>query len=39
MSNDEHLRVLETRPQDVLDGLIGHVVEIRRRLVHDEEGG
>lgn len=39
MSNDEHLRVLETRAQDMLDGLIGRVVEIRRRLVHDQEGG
>ena len=38
MSDDQHLGILEVRPEDILDSLISRVVEIGCRFVHYQKG-
>lgn len=37
MSNHQHLYVLQSRPKDMLYGLIGRMVEIGGGFIHDQE--
>jgi hypothetical protein len=38
MRNNQHLRIRQPRAQHILDRLVRRVVEVRRRLVHDQKG-